>query len=164
VPRCASQFSGKERDSETGLDYFGARYYGSTMGRFTSPDSLFMELHRLAHPQSLNLYHYARNNPLSYTDETGLDVNLDCSKVNGEQCNQTVTDLNNRKGAEFQVTRDDETGLLQAKVDDPSKLSKSEGQLYRAINDPNNHATLELRAFSPTHYGGSVRRERIEHP
>jgi RHS repeat-associated protein len=36
VPRCASQFTGKERDSETGLDYFGARYYGSNMGRWMS--------------------------------------------------------------------------------------------------------------------------------
>jgi hypothetical protein len=129
-----------------------------------TPDPLVMELHRLADPQSLNLYHYARNNPLSYTDDTGLDVNLDCSKVSGEQCNQTVSDLNNRKGKEFEVTRDDKTGLLQAKVDDPSKLSKSEGELYKAINDPNNHATLELRAFSPNIMGGSVRREGIEHP
>ena len=34
------QFSGKERDNETGLDYFGARYYSSAQGRFTSPDEL----------------------------------------------------------------------------------------------------------------------------
>jgi RHS repeat-associated protein len=33
-----SRFTGKERDTESGLDYFGARYYGSTMGRFMSPD------------------------------------------------------------------------------------------------------------------------------
>jgi RHS repeat-associated protein len=32
------KFTGKERDSESGLDYFGARYYGSALGRFTSPD------------------------------------------------------------------------------------------------------------------------------
>ena len=32
------KFTGKERDSETGLDYFGARYYGNTMGRWLSPD------------------------------------------------------------------------------------------------------------------------------
>lgn len=33
-----SQFTGKKRDSESGLDYFGARYYGSALGGFTSPD------------------------------------------------------------------------------------------------------------------------------
>jgi RHS repeat-associated protein len=31
-------FTGKERDTESGNDYFGARYYGSSMGRFMSPD------------------------------------------------------------------------------------------------------------------------------
>ena len=31
-------FTGKERDTESGLDYFGARYYTSSMGRFMSPD------------------------------------------------------------------------------------------------------------------------------
>ena len=37
VPLCVPQFTGKERDTETGLDYFGARYYGSSESRFTSP-------------------------------------------------------------------------------------------------------------------------------
>ena len=36
--RGASRTSGKERDAESGNDYFGARYYSSTMGRFMSPD------------------------------------------------------------------------------------------------------------------------------
>ncbi len=35
---CAYKFTGKERDAESGLDYFGARYYASSMGRFMSPD------------------------------------------------------------------------------------------------------------------------------
>jgi RHS repeat-associated protein len=32
------KFTGKVRDTESGLDYFGARYFGSSMGRFISPD------------------------------------------------------------------------------------------------------------------------------
>jgi hypothetical protein len=131
----------------------GARYYSSGLGRFTSPDPLFVAEHRLADPQLWNLYHYARNNPLSLTDSTGLDVNLDCSKVSGSACNQTVTDLNNRKDAQFQVTRDDKTGLLGAKVDDPSTLSKSEGELYKAINDHSQTATLQLTPFSASILG-----------
>lgn len=35
---CPSRYTGKERDAESGLDNFGARYYGSSMGRFMSPD------------------------------------------------------------------------------------------------------------------------------
>jgi RHS repeat-associated protein len=98
-------FSGKERDAETGLDYFGARYMSSAQGRFTSPDPLnwlpwqqsdgpsfktATDLalardgkignrvdfrERLSDPQSLNLYAYVRNNPLRFVDPFGLEEN-----------------------------------------------------------------------------------------
>ena len=64
-------FTGKERDAETGLDYFGARYMSSPQGRFTSPDPL-LNSGRLDDPQSWNRYAYAGNNPLRYIDPTGL--------------------------------------------------------------------------------------------
>ena len=65
------KFTGKERDSETGLDYFGARYMSSAQGRFTSPDPL-LNSGRPNNPQSWNRYGYALNNPLRYTDPYGL--------------------------------------------------------------------------------------------
>ncbi len=69
------KFTGKERDSETGLDYFGARYYGSTMGRWLSPDvdesAEALPYADLDDPQTLNLYGYVRNNPLSLIDPDG---------------------------------------------------------------------------------------------
>ncbi|HEX4030046.1 MAG TPA: RHS repeat-associated core domain-containing protein [Terracidiphilus sp.] len=74
----ASRYTGKERDSESGLDYFGARYYGSSMGRFMSPDPSGLVFASFANPQSLNLYSYVQNNPLSNIDPTGLD----CAYVN----------------------------------------------------------------------------------
>jgi RHS repeat-associated protein len=61
----------KERDIETGLDYFGARYYSSTQGRFTSPDPM-AESARTANPRTFNRYSYTLNNPLRYVDPTGL--------------------------------------------------------------------------------------------
>ncbi len=64
------KFTGKERDAETGLDYFGARYYGGAQGRFTSPDQPFLD-QRPEDPQSWNLYTYGRNNPLRYIDRLG---------------------------------------------------------------------------------------------
>lgn len=67
----AEHFTGKERDSESGNDYFGARYFGSSMGRFLSPDPLGGSL---VNPQSLNRYAYAFNNPLRFTDPTGMYV------------------------------------------------------------------------------------------
>jgi RHS repeat-associated protein len=72
-------FTGKERDTESGNDYFGARYYASSMGRFMSPDPMFATVNRLADPQQWNMYAYSRNNPLSITDPSGLDFNLTCS-------------------------------------------------------------------------------------
>jgi len=82
------QFTSKERDVETGLDYFSARYYSSVQGRFTSPDEFsggpdeYYEFSDLAaqnptfyadltDPQSLNKYQYGYNNPLLYIDPDG---------------------------------------------------------------------------------------------
>jgi len=71
--RCHS--TGKERDAESGLDYFGARYYASNMGRWMSPDWAAsvspVPWANLADPQTLNLYEYVRNNPLSLVDDDG---------------------------------------------------------------------------------------------
>jgi RHS repeat-associated protein len=67
--------TGKERDAESGNDYFMARYYNSATGRFLSPDWSAkvqpVPYAKLDDPQSLNLYSYVRNNPMSRTDPTG---------------------------------------------------------------------------------------------
>jgi RHS repeat-associated protein len=69
------KFTGKERDAESGLDYFGARYYSGAQGRFTSPDwsekPQPVPYASLRDPQTLNLYAYVRNNPLSIRDIDG---------------------------------------------------------------------------------------------
>jgi RHS repeat-associated protein len=60
--------TGKELDTESGNDYFEARYYSSSVGRFLSPDwSAKVEpvpYAKLDDPQSLNLYAYVQNNPM----------------------------------------------------------------------------------------------------
>jgi RHS repeat-associated protein len=66
-------FTGQEHDGETGLDHFPARYYGGRLGRFMSPDPTGIFLGNLNDPQSLNLYSYVRNNPVSFIDPSGLD-------------------------------------------------------------------------------------------
>ncbi|HET6844915.1 MAG TPA: RHS repeat-associated core domain-containing protein [Candidatus Angelobacter sp.] len=75
------KFTGKERDSETGLDYFGARYYGNSLGRFITPDwaakATAVPYADFADPQSLNLYTYVRNIPTTRLDADGHDIFTD---------------------------------------------------------------------------------------
>jgi RHS repeat-associated protein len=75
------KFTGQEEDSETGLYYYGARYYDPALGRFISADSIVPDY---TNPQAFNRYSYVLNNPLYYTDPTGqrtysvgISLNLD---------------------------------------------------------------------------------------
>jgi RHS repeat-associated protein len=89
------EFTSKERDAETGLDFFESRYYSSAQGRFTSPDEFkggFLDAFSghavfqpgplpyadITDPQTLNKYAYVRNNPLRYTDPDGHCVEDFC--------------------------------------------------------------------------------------
>jgi RHS repeat-associated protein len=102
------KFTGKERDSESGLDYFGARFHASSMGRFMSPDPLpwlgwqhgnSKDRERFAafisNPQNLNLYAYVDNNPLYRTDPTGMYI---CNG-NAQQCKAVQNSLDAIKRA-----------------------------------------------------------------
>jgi RHS repeat-associated protein len=79
-------FTGKERDAESGLDYFGARYMASSMGRFMSPDPL-LNSGRPDNPQTWNRYTYALNNPLTITDPTGLYNLINNCAADNKRCN-----------------------------------------------------------------------------
>jgi RHS repeat-associated protein len=72
------KFTGKERDAETQLDYFGARYYSNGLGRFITADwsatPVAVPYADLSNPQTLNLYRYP-SNPESYADLDGHQQN-----------------------------------------------------------------------------------------
>jgi RHS repeat-associated protein len=72
-------FTGQENDADTGLMYYGARYYSPEFRVFVQPDTLLPDPYN---PQALNRYSYCLNNPLRYTDPSGhfalpLDTILD---------------------------------------------------------------------------------------
>jgi RHS repeat-associated protein len=69
------KFTGKKRDTETGLDYFGARYYSNALGRWISadwsPTPVPVPYADFGDPQSLNLYGYVRGLPTTRIDADG---------------------------------------------------------------------------------------------
>ncbi|HVG90257.1 MAG TPA: RHS repeat-associated core domain-containing protein, partial [Alphaproteobacteria bacterium] len=73
------KFTGKRRDAESQLDYFGTRYYSNGLGRFSTHDP---GRWRLDNPQGFNMYGYALNNPLRYIDEKGESAQDRVSKAN----------------------------------------------------------------------------------
>jgi RHS repeat-associated protein len=78
-------YTGKERDAETGLDYFGARYYLSAIGRWGAVDALSEK-----YPE-LSPYNYVANNPLLYIDINGDSLNV--SQIAKDEQQALVTDL-----------------------------------------------------------------------
>jgi RHS repeat-associated protein len=107
------KFTGKERDSESGLDNFGARYNSSQYGRFMTPDWAShpeaVPYADLSNPQSLNLYSYVKNNPLTYADPDG---HIDCSgeNANGAGC-QYIAQWNKDHGISPSAKSSDAPGV-----------------------------------------------------
>jgi RHS repeat-associated protein len=117
--------TGKERDTESGNDYFGARYYASSMGRFTSPDPSGLYFADASNPQSFNLYSYALNNPLTNVDPTGLyciyygdtDENLVGSSIDAHSDQSTCEGSGPGGGGKWV---DDPTATVEVNGDDGS--------------------------------------------
>lgn len=101
------KFTGKERDQETGLDYFIARYYSSTQGRFTSVDPMMASAYP-GNPQSWSRYTYALNNPLKLVDPSGMKTEYkfrDYNQITEDERrilnNSTVTFGKDKKAVTF---------------------------------------------------------------
>jgi RHS repeat-associated protein len=82
------KFMGKERDGESNLDDFGARYYSSSLGRSMTPDwsdrATAVRYAAFGDPQSLNLYGFVKNDPVSRVDADGhVD---DAIRNQGDKC------------------------------------------------------------------------------
>ncbi len=135
------QFTSKERDVETGLDYFSARYFASAQGRFTSPDPLniiqlrqsapsdaktqsaFMQF--IGDPRRWNRFAYAVNSPLVFTDKTGLDIMIiENGRTSGNPAGHTAIAITGRgvfsmgNGEKTDPRRDSKNNILNGGVKD----------------------------------------------
>jgi RHS repeat-associated protein len=135
------KFTGYERDNETELDYAQARYYSSTQGRFTSVDPL-MASGSTGNPQSWNRYAYSYNNPLRFTDPTGLVpgdfYNLDGNKIgtDGKNDGKIYIVYDKDKAKEVKATQ----GNYKGTVDSAITISSVEviTAIGKAVTDSNN--------------------------
>jgi RHS repeat-associated protein len=148
------KFNGKERDTESGLDNFGARYHASALGRFMQTDPVWIKANRILDPQRLNLYAYGRNDPLKFTDPTGMDIKLgSCgSDMTTSMCEAAITDgLNKDDRSHVHFVEGDgkngykkgETGILVDK--DYKSESRNFTTLQRIANDHNDAAQIDVR-------------------
>jgi RHS repeat-associated protein len=142
------KFTGKERDAESGLDDFDARYYSSTLGRFVSADwsekPTSIPAAEFNNPQSLNLYAYVRNNPMRWIDPDGHDVKVDDDTAL-QRIKSTLP-----KGVQADVTLDKNRkinkSILNIKSDDPN-VKALQGLVK-------NSGTLELKTGSSVSVNG----------
>ncbi len=116
------QFTGKERDKESSLDYFGARYFSARLGRFTGVDPANAGADPLV-PQSWNGYAYAINNPLAFIDPTGLSwirsgdgsVTWTDECANDPNCFDTLAVANEKGITVYGSTNQEDVTLYAAK-------------------------------------------------
>jgi RHS repeat-associated protein len=146
-------FTGKERDSETGLDNLVHRYYASGMGRMMSPDPVFISAARLADPQSLNLYAYVGNNPLSMTDPDGLDFYLACQTSDRSGCGHVTLGNGDEIWVQGRVVDNQfqATDVTMNKAGDPSAGYKDQwGNHYTGTFDDKNGVSFTNTATGDT--------------
>jgi RHS repeat-associated protein len=165
-----SRSTGKERDAETGLDYFGARYLSSAQGRFTSPDPL-LNSGRPDNPQSWNRYSYVFNNPLRYVDPTGLyvwaasgcDGDKDCEKKykqNQQEFRDSLTYLKmsrdsfDKKSSEYR--RLDASLKAYGKEGDAGVTVGFQSLDAEGRTDPNGNGTYNV-LFDPNKMGAGAK-------
>ncbi len=138
-----SLFTGKDRYTESGNDYFGARYYASSMGRFMSPDWSAKEepvpYAKLGDPQTLNLYAYVGNNPLSRTDPDG---HLEEDKNGKVKFHATGTAVGkwtfvDPKGNTVSISQKYKTGTVTTDDGHQVQAEKATGKMSVSITDSN---------------------------
>jgi RHS repeat-associated protein len=158
------KFEGKERDTETNNDDFGARYYSSQFGRWTSPDwsaiPVPVPYANLSNPQTLNLYAMVRDNPETFADLDGHEY-VSAPQADGASISfDYVPDAGQQEAAAQQAAKNnpansDKTAEPQTTTQQPS-ISQSTAQPTGGNRTPSTGApdtTERVPGASPGSYG-----------
>jgi RHS repeat-associated protein len=166
------KFTGKERDTESNLDNFGARSDSSNLGRFMSPDPVIITPARLKNPQQVNLYSYLANNPLRYIDPTGellvatgdqkADYNDLCA-IAGKDCDRLQIDEKtgnvtfDTKGLD--LSKNEGAALINDLVSSTKTYEFSEGPTVNTDKGPVkiDYVIANLPSFGDQPQGGKPR-------
>jgi len=137
------KFTGKERDAESGLDNFGERYFGSSLGRFMRPDpsNVSGDIVDSENPQAWNMYSYVLNNPLNGVDPDGLDYYL----LGGDRCGQDiecdkqgyVLDNNGNRAVVTDQQINGSNGLAKIDANGNLQINTAQGTFQGEFFDPN---------------------------
>lgn len=159
-----THFTDKLRDKESNNDYFGARYFNSTLGRFTSPDPSGLGYADPSNPQSLNAYSYVHNNPLSNIDPSGLGCESDIGTDANDSGPAPPTPSVSCQNADQQTSQAFQTVYeevnVHAQIDYGSAflglytfVSVSVGIPYQYANAPSNGIGQQVPVHGPWTYG-----------
>ena len=145
APETDYRFTGKEMDDETGLIYYGARYYDPLLARFVSRDPWEGDL---KDPQSLNKYSYVQNNPIRFIDPTGMYIEESGEVEEGDTLSGVTNTLNKIYGTSY--TYDDIAKFNN--ISDPNKINAGQivrigaydnkGNVWQPPENPNNFTLL----------------------
>ena len=158
------KFTGKERDAETGFDYFGARYMSAALGRFTTPDPL-LNSGRPWDPRSWNRYSYTLSSPMIFVDPDGLYEWGTCNGTE-DQCKQARADfekaLEDAKAASKNLKNKDNQSAVDKALESIGKLGEK-NFVYVNFNFQSGTADTQQAGASTVIKGDNGRLLRIEH-
>jgi RHS repeat-associated protein len=164
------KFTGKERDSESGLDNFGARYDSSALGRFMTPDwsvkPVTVPYAKFGDPQSLNLYSYVENGPVNRIDPDGHIWNIPGQPgspgcVNGDTsgCGMGRLGLGEQQYAAMVELTEDAWAAAQAASTAPAQNKQKLEAKTGKTNEPNRHEPTLWQLTDKSKSGGYVVQE-----
>jgi RHS repeat-associated protein len=150
------KFTGKERDTESGLDNMGARYYSSGLGRFVTPDwsakPVPIPYADLTNPQSFNQYAYVLNNPSTKLDPDGHRVELDntTDKDRKATAQRILKNLTPQERKLFKVGVNQQTHKTELQLKPNANVGGQHGtafnRLVTEVNDQQHTASVKLQS------------------